>query len=113
MVRKRRGARSRRPLVDTRDVDAAVDGSIDVLVLLGADPRGDFPDSALALAALEACPIVIALGTHLDATAPYVDVVLPVPADGERSGTTTNLEGRVTPLAAKVNAPPASPAPHG
>ena len=33
------------------------------------------------------------------------DVVLPVTGDGERAGTTTNLEGRVTRLAAKVVPP--------
>jgi NADH-quinone oxidoreductase subunit G len=84
---------------------AAVAGEIDVLVLLGADPVGDFPDRSLALAALEACPFVVALATHPDDSTPFVDVVLPVAADGERAGTTTNLEGRVTALAAKVVPP--------
>jgi NADH-quinone oxidoreductase subunit G len=90
---------------------AAVAGEIDVLVLLGADPITDFPDAELARAGLEACPFVVGIATHTDPSTSHCDVVLPVPADGERSGTTTNLEGRVTPLAAKVVPPGVARAP--
>jgi NADH-quinone oxidoreductase subunit G len=90
---------------------AARDGEIDVLILLGADPVTDVPDRALAAAALERCGFVLALGTHPDASNAYADVVLPVAGDGERSGTTTNIEGRVTHLAAKVVPPGVARAP--
>jgi NADH-quinone oxidoreductase subunit G len=76
-----------------------------VLVLLGADPLVDFPDRELASKALSSVPVIISLSSHLDASAAAATVVLPVAADGERSGTTTNLEGRVTRLAAKVTPP--------
>ena len=89
----------------TRTLQAAAAGEIAVLVLLGADPLSDFPDRLLAASALEKVPFVLSLATHLDASSARATVVLPVTADGERSGTTTNLEGRVSRLAAKVATP--------
>ncbi|HVB06005.1 MAG TPA: NADH-quinone oxidoreductase subunit NuoG [Acidimicrobiales bacterium] len=83
----------------------AAAGELRALVLLGADPLRDFPDRELARRALERVGSVIALGTHRDASNALASVVLPVPADGERSGTTTNVEGRVTRLAAKAPPP--------
>jgi NADH-quinone oxidoreductase subunit G len=89
----------------TRTLQAAAAGEIAVLVLLGADPLSDFPDRSLAAAALDRVPFVVSLATHLDASSAVATVVLPVTADGERSGTTTNIEGRVSRLAAKVATP--------
>jgi NADH-quinone oxidoreductase subunit G len=89
----------------TQILQAAADGEIAVLVLLGVDPRSDFPDRSLAATALERVPFVLSLATHLDASSAGASVVLPVTADGERSGTTTNIEGRVSRLAAKVATP--------
>ena len=89
----------------TAILKAAVDGEISVLVLLGADPIEDFPDRDLAASALANVPTIISLATHFDASAQLSSIVLPVAADGERSGTTTNLEGRVSRLAAKVTPP--------
>jgi NADH-quinone oxidoreductase subunit G len=86
-------------------LQAAAAGEIAVLVLLGADPLSDFPDRSLATSALEKVPFVLSLATHLDASSARATVVLPVTADGERSGTTTNIEGRVSRLAAKVATP--------
>ena len=83
----------------------AATGGLRTLVLLGADPLSDFPDRELAQRALEAVPTVIALGTHRDPSVALADIVLPLPADGERLGTTTNIEGRVTRLAPKVIPP--------
>ncbi|MCU1492614.1 MAG: NADH-quinone oxidoreductase, chain, partial [Acidimicrobiaceae bacterium] len=84
---------------------AAAAGELKMLVLLGADPLADFPDRQLAAAALETVPFLVSLGTHPDASSQIAHVVLPVAGDGERSGTTTNLEGRVSRLAPKVVAP--------
>jgi NADH-quinone oxidoreductase subunit G len=83
----------------------AARGELSALVLLGADPVADFPDRSLAEEALRATPFVLSLATHHDRSNALAHVVLPVPADGERAGTTTNLEGRVTSLAAKVVPP--------
>ncbi len=84
---------------------AAAAGELEMLVLLGADPIADFPDRALATAALSTVPFVVAVGTHADASSDLAHVVLPVAGDGERGGTTTNCEGRVSRLAPKVAAP--------
>ena len=89
----------------THILQSAAAGDIAVLVLLGADPLADFPDRSLAKSALERVPFVLSLATNLDASSASATVVRPVTADGERSGTTTNLEGRVSRLAAKVATP--------
>ncbi len=86
-------------------LDAAAAGRIGCLVLLGADPLADFPDTALARRALAGVPTIIAVDTHLTASSGAAHVVLPASAFGEKGGTTTNLEGRVTTLAPKVTAP--------
>jgi len=85
---------------------AAADGAIDVLVLLGADPAADFPDTDLAQRALGNVGTVIAVETLPNAsTVGYADVVLPAAAPTESAGTFTNLEGRVSISAQKVTAP--------
>jgi NADH-quinone oxidoreductase subunit G len=89
--------------LDTRGtLQAAADGKIECLVLVGADPLADFPDSDLARRALFGARRVISVDTHLSATSDRADVVLPAAAFAEKSGTTTNLEGRVTTLGRKV-----------
>jgi NADH-quinone oxidoreductase subunit G len=83
-------------------LQAAADGQIDVLVLLGADPLADCPDAELARRALAGARRVISLDTFLTASSAHADVVLPAAAYGEKAGTTTNLEGRITSVTAKV-----------
>jgi NADH-quinone oxidoreductase subunit G len=76
------------------------------LVLLGADPLGDFPDHALAKQALSSGRFVVAVTGHpsqsVDA---HADVVLPGAVAHEKPGTTTNLEGRVSRLGPKLTRP--------
>ncbi len=84
---------------------AAVAGELQALLLLGADPLGDFPDTALAKAALERVPFVVAVDIFLNESVRLADVVLPAATFAERPGTTTNLEGRVTRLGQKITAP--------
>ena len=86
-------------------LSAAAAGRIDVLVLLGADPLTDFPDRSLARRALAAARCVVAVTPLLDASAAGAHIVLPAAGFGEVDGTTTNLEGRVTPVSAKVTIP--------
>ena len=74
-------------------------------MLLGADPLSDFPDRDLAARALERVDFLVAVDTTLNASSMLADVVLPAAGYAERGGTTTNLEGRVTRLAAKVVPP--------
>jgi NADH-quinone oxidoreductase subunit G len=83
---------------------AAADGTIDTIVLLGADPLADFPDHDLARRALERAT-VIAVDTHHTASVAFADVVLPAAGPDEVDGTTTNIEGRILQLAGKVTPP--------
>jgi len=96
---------------DSRGLDAggilaaADQNRLQALVLLGADPVSDFPDRTLARRALAGVGFTVAVDLFTTGSARYADVVLPVAAFGERPGTTTNLEGRVTRLGQKVTAP--------
>jgi len=80
---------------------AAAGGDLRCLVLLGADPLSDVPDRQLVEQALAGVPVV-AVDTFLSPSSARAQVVLVAAAFAERSGTTTNLEGRVTELSAKV-----------
>ncbi len=85
-------------------LQAAADGKIDLLVLLGADPINDCPDADLARRALAGARRVISIDTFPSESSQLADVVLAGAAFGEKAGTTTNLEGRVTTLAQQVTA---------
>ena len=89
--------------LDTRStLQAAADGKIECLVLVGADPLADFPDRDLARRAMAGAVRIVAVDTFLTASSSIAHVVLAAAAAGEKSGTTTNIEGRVTTVAAKV-----------
>ena len=84
---------------------AAAEGKVRCLVLLGADPLSDLPDGELADRALDGAATVIAVDTHLTPSSRRAHLVLPAAAPGEKAGTTTNLEGRVTALSQKITPP--------
>jgi len=89
--------------LDTRGtLQAAAEGKIDCLVLLGADPLTDFPDTDLARRALAGARRIIAIDTFLTKSSSLANVVLAASAYGEKAGTTTNLEGRVSTVARQV-----------
>jgi NADH-quinone oxidoreductase subunit G len=83
-------------------LQAAADGKIELLLLLGADPINDCPDHDLARRALAGARRVIAVDTFPSESTHHADVVLAAAAFGEKAGTTTNLEGRVTTIAHKI-----------
>ncbi len=82
--------------------NAAASGNIECLVLLGCDPVADFPDTDLARRLMAGAPRIIAVDTFLTKSSAQADVVLAAAAYGEKSGSTTNIEGRVTTLAQRV-----------
>ena len=89
--------------LDTRAaLQAAADGKIECLVLVGADPLTDFPDTDLARRALAGARRIVAVDTFLTPSAKLANVVLAASAYAEKSGTTTNIEGRVTTVAQQV-----------
>jgi NADH-quinone oxidoreductase subunit G len=83
------------------------DGTQQAVLLLGGCVVGNVVDDELARTALSAASGVVAVTGHGGATLAYADVVLPAQVQHERVGTVTNLEGRVTAVAAKI-APPGS-----
>lgn len=89
----------------TSTLTAASNGQIEVLVLLGSDPLADFPDRDLVVAALSGAGRVVSITGHMNASTVDADVVLPAAVMSEKTGSTTNLEGRVAPVAKKVNTP--------
>lgn len=82
----------------------AAEGQIGCLVLLGADPLADVPDSSLARRALARAGSIISIDTFLSVSSNEAHVVLPAAAYGEKTGTTTNIEGRVSPVNQKITA---------
>ncbi len=92
--------------LDARGIlTAAAEGRVGCLILLGADPLNDFPDRDLARRAMAGAGFVLAVDCFLTDSTRRADVVLPAAAFGEKSGTTTNIEGRVSRLHQKVTAP--------
>jgi NADH-quinone oxidoreductase subunit G len=81
---------------------AAAGGKLDLLVLLGADPVNDCPDGDLARRAMAGARRVLAVDTFLNDSNTNADVVLAAAAYGEKAGTTTNIEGRVTSVSEKI-----------
>jgi NADH-quinone oxidoreductase subunit G len=72
---------------------ATADGSIEALLIAGVDPD-DLPDPAAALRALEVARFVVSLELRVSAVTDRADVVFPVAAVAEKSGTFLNWEGR-------------------
>lgn len=91
-------------LSTTATLQAAADGKIELLVLLGADPLSDCPDGDLAWRGITGARRVISLDTFVTASSKQADLVLPVAGFGEQAGSTTNIEGRVSAVDAAVTA---------
>ncbi|MEO7744884.1 MAG: NADH-quinone oxidoreductase subunit G [Actinomycetota bacterium] len=76
---------------------AARTGSLSGLLVAGVDP-GDLPDPRAALEALDAASFVVSLELSPSEVTRRADVVLPVAAVREKSGTFWNWEGRERPF---------------
>jgi NADH-quinone oxidoreductase subunit G len=72
---------------------AAASGDLEALLIGGVDPE-DLPDPAAAMAAIESARFVVSLEQRVSAVTDRADVVLPVAAVAEKSGTFVNWEGR-------------------
>ena len=81
---------------------AAAAGKVECLVLLGADPFTDVPDADLVRRAFAGVKHVIAVDTFVTESSRHAEVLLPAAAYGEKMGTTTNCEGRVSDVAQKI-----------
>ncbi len=85
-------------------LEAMRDGEQSALLMLGGCVLGNVLDVVGARAALEAADVIVVTG-HGGASLEYANVVLPAAVQHERSGTVTNIEGRVTAVAPKIVAP--------
>ena len=85
------------PSAAGRDADgilaAAIDGSLDALLVGGIEP-GDFADPDAVLAALDAAGFVVSLELRHSAVTERADVVFPVAPTTQKSGAFVNWEGR-------------------
>jgi NADH-quinone oxidoreductase subunit G len=70
-------------------------GEISSLVLFGADPLRDFPDTPAWEAALSACRHLVVFSMHENATTAKADVVFPLETHAEKDGTITHPDGRL------------------
>jgi NADH-quinone oxidoreductase subunit G len=72
-----------------------IDGEISGLILFGADPLRDFPDTPAWEEALTAADFVVSFSMHENATTAKADVVLPLETHAEKDGTVTHPDGRL------------------
>jgi assimilatory nitrate reductase catalytic subunit len=76
---------------------AAADGRIRALWILATNPVASMPEADAVAAALEACPFVVVSDvTGRTDTAARADVLLPAAGWGEKTGTVTNSERRIS-----------------
>ena len=76
---------------------AVADGRVKALLIMATNPVDSLPDADAVAAALAACPFVVVVDVTADTdTAGYADVLLPAAAWGEKSGTVTNSERRIS-----------------
>ncbi|HYP55609.1 MAG TPA: NADH-quinone oxidoreductase subunit NuoG [Solirubrobacterales bacterium] len=82
-----------------RDTEAIRDGlesgEVKAVVLFGADPLRDFPDTAAWQRALAAADHVVVFSMFENATAAMADVVFPLETHAEKDGTVTHPDGRL------------------
>ncbi len=85
---------------------AAADGEIKALWIACTNPAQSMPDQALVRRALERAEIVVLQEAFVHTeTARYADLLLPATTWGEKEGTVTNSERRITRVRAAVPAP--------
>jgi NADH-quinone oxidoreductase subunit G len=75
--------------------EALESGELGALVLFGADPLRDFPDTAAWNRALTAADHLIVFSTFENATTAKADVVFPLETHAEKDGTVTHPDGRL------------------
>ena len=86
--------------------EAAARGEVKALWIACTDPAQSLPDQALVRRALEAAELVVVQEAYVTAaTVAYADALLPATTWGEKEGTVTNSERRISRVRASVRAP--------
>ena len=89
--------------------EAAADGAIKLLWIACTNPAQSMPDQATVRRALERCEFVIVQEAfRTTATCAYADLLLPASTWGEKDGSVTNSERRISRVRAAVAAPGAA-----
>lgn len=97
---------ARRPGLKAVDLFRAVgDGRIKALWVMGTNPAVSMPDAGRVRAALKACDFVVVSDIARTDTTRYADVCLPAAGWGEKDGTVTNSERRISRQRAFLPAP--------
>jgi assimilatory nitrate reductase catalytic subunit len=76
--------------------DKVLDGGIKALWVLSTNPAISMPDAGRVRDAFEACPFVVVSDCWPTDTTDFADVVLPAAGWGEKGGTVTNSERRIS-----------------
>ncbi len=76
--------------------EAAGDGRIKALWIMGTNPAVSMPDARRVRAALKSCDFVVVTDVTRTDTTRYADVLLPAAAWGEKDGMVTNSERRLS-----------------
>jgi assimilatory nitrate reductase catalytic subunit len=76
--------------------DAVLDGRVKALWIVATNPADSLPRAGRVRAALAACPFVVASDCWPTDTTRYAHVVLPAAGWGEKDGTVTNSERRIS-----------------
>ena len=76
--------------------DAVLDGRIKALWVVATNPAASMPRAGRVREALAACPFLVVSDCWPTDTSDFADVVLPAAAWGEKDGTVTNSERRIS-----------------
>jgi assimilatory nitrate reductase catalytic subunit len=76
--------------------DAAADGRIKALWIMGTNPAVSMPNASRVRDALKRCDFVVVSDVTSTDTTRYADVILPAAAWGEKDGTVTNSERNIS-----------------
>ncbi|MBU6272640.1 MAG: molybdopterin-dependent oxidoreductase [Betaproteobacteria bacterium] len=86
--------------------EAAAEGEIRALWIACTNPAQSLPDQALVRRALQRCEFVVLQEAFLGtATADYADLLLPAASWGEKEGTVTNSERRISRVRRAIDPP--------
>jgi formate dehydrogenase alpha subunit len=92
------------PLNEAGDIiQQAIEGKIKALYIMGEDPVMRYPDGQKVREALGNIEFIVCQDIFITETASYANVVLPGASFAEKTGTFTNMEGRVQRLAQQIN----------
>jgi NADH-quinone oxidoreductase subunit G len=86
-------------------LDAAAGGALSLLYVVGADPATSIPERRRWTEARAGLPFLVVQDAFLTETAQTADVVLPALVVAEKSGTVSNIEGRVQTVEAALQGP--------